>query len=215
MSTNMSLLPVICLVAPLSSIHEPHPEAATYMESMLGFRYPFTNGSSRVSDKGLGNPNRPSNLFIIITNKFGINMPIVSATKSIRRISWSGKVLGDGITPFGNTTLIDLCHFLLRPLPFLHERNIFCGRGSFSFLLLVLPFLVFLLGRASTKPNAFLINHLLLRTQEVIKILFSLDARNESLLKLCLQPSVLLNKRDMLTTRISGNRRKSVNLFSE
>src|SRR3954468_5178376 len=45
---------------------------------MLGFRYPFTNGSSRVSDKGLGDPNRPSNIFIIRTNKFGINMPIVN-----------------------------------------------------------------------------------------------------------------------------------------
>src|SRR3954462_9105649 len=103
------------------------------MESMLGFRYPFTNGSSRVRDKGLGNPNRPRNVVIIETNKFGINMPIVSATKSIRRISWSGKVLGDGITPFGNTTLIDLCHFLLRPLPFLHECNIFSSiRGICS-----------------------------------------------------------------------------------
>src|ERR1041384_3636427 len=116
------------------------------MESMLGFRYPFTNGSSRVSDKGLLNPNRPSNIFMIRTNKFGINMPIVSATKSIRRISWSGKVLGDGITPFGNTILIDLCHFLLRLLPFLHECYIFCGRGSFSFLLLVLLLLVLLFG---------------------------------------------------------------------
>src|SRR3954465_7337659 len=192
------------------------------MESILGFRYSFTNGSSRVSNKGLRDPSRPSNIFIIRTNKFGIDVPIISATKSIRRISFSGKVIGDSITPFGNTTLIDLFHFLLRHLPFLHKCNVFCGRGSFSFLLLVLPSLVLLLGRASTKPNAFLTNCLLLRTQEVIKILFSLNARNESLLKLCLQPSVFLNKRDMLTTRISGtrflyheNRRKSVNFFSE
>src|ERR1041384_5326828 len=111
------------------------------MESMLGFRYPFTNGSSRVSNKGLKDPNRPSNIFIIRTNKFGIDMPIISATKSIRRISLSVKVLGDGITPFGNTILIDLCHFLLRLLPSLQECYIFCGRGRFSFLLLVLPFL--------------------------------------------------------------------------
>src|ERR1041384_3398067 len=116
------------------------------MESMLGFRYPFTNGSSRVSNKGLSDPNRPSNVFIIRNNKFGINMPIISATKSIRRISWSGKVIGDGITPFGNTTLIDLYHFLLRLLPFLHKCYFFCGRGSFSFLLLVLLLLVLLFG---------------------------------------------------------------------
>src|SRR3954464_842469 len=115
------------------------------MESMLGFRYPFTNGSSRVSDKGLGNPNRPCNVFIIRTNKFGINMPIVSATKSIRRISWFGKVIGDGITPFGHTTLIVLCHFLLRLLSFLHKCYIFCRRGSFPFLLLVVLLLVLLL----------------------------------------------------------------------
>src|ERR1041385_619917 len=116
------------------------------MKSMLGFRYTVTNGSSRVSNKGLRDPNRPSNIFIIRTNKFGIDMPIISATKSIRRISWSIKVIGDGITPFGNTTLIDLCHFLLRHLPFLHECYIFCGRGSFSFLLLVLLLLVLSLG---------------------------------------------------------------------
>src|SRR4051812_43391824 len=115
------------------------------MESMLGFRYPFTNGSSRVSDKGLRNPNRPRNIFIIRTNKFGIHMPIISATKSIRGISWSGKVLGDGITPFGNTTLIDLCHFLLRLLPFLHKCYLFCGIGSFPFLHLVVVVLLLLL----------------------------------------------------------------------
>src|SRR3954464_8447841 len=116
------------------------------MGSMLGFRYPFTNGPSHVSNKGLRNPNRPSNIFIIRTNKFGIHIPIISATKSIRGISWSGKVLGDGITPFGNTTLIDLCHFLMRLLPFLHKCYFFCGRGSFSFLLLVLLLLVLLFG---------------------------------------------------------------------
>src|SRR4051812_31507710 len=112
---------------------------------MLGFRYPFTNGSSRVSNKGLRDPNGPSNIFIIRTNKFGINRPIASATKGIRGISGPGKVIGDGITPFGNTTLIDLCHFLLMLLPFLHKCYFFCGRGIFSFLLLVLLLLVVLL----------------------------------------------------------------------
>src|SRR3954466_5506646 len=115
------------------------------MESMLGFRYPFTNGSSHVINKGLRNPNRPSNIFIIRTNKFYIHMPIISATKSIGGISWSGKVLGDGITPFGNTILIDLFHLLLRLLPFLHKCYFFCGRGSFPLLVLVLLVLVLLL----------------------------------------------------------------------
>src|SRR3954470_13135353 len=119
-------------VAPLSSIHEPPPEAATYMESMLGFRYPFTNGSSRVSNKGLRNPNRPSNIFIIRTNKFGIHMPIIISTKSIRGVSSSGKVLGDGITPFGHTTLIGLCHFLLRLLPFTNAAY-FVEEEAFAF----------------------------------------------------------------------------------
>src|SRR3954470_14666940 len=112
-------------VAPLSSIHEPPPEAATYMGSMLGFRYPFTNGSSRVSNKGLRDPNRSTNIFIIRTNKFGIHKPIISATKVIRGVSWSGKVLGDGITPFGHTTLNDFCHLLLRLPPFLHKCYFF------------------------------------------------------------------------------------------
>src|SRR4051812_39949889 len=100
---------------------------------MLGFRYPFTNGSSCVSNKGLRDPNGPSNIFIIRTNKFGIDMPVISATKSIIRISWSGKVTWDDITPFGNTTLSDLSHSLLRLLPFLHKCNIFYERGGLSF----------------------------------------------------------------------------------
>src|SRR3954467_5042287 len=84
------------------------------------------------------------NIFIIRTNKFGIHMPIISATKSIRGVSWSDKVLGDGITPFGNTILIDLCHLLLRLLPFLHKCYLFCGRGSLPLLLLVVLLLVLL-----------------------------------------------------------------------
>ena len=64
--------------ASLSSNHDPPPEANTYKRSMLGFRYPFCNGSFDVSNKGLRNPNRPFNILMRRTNKFGINMPITS-----------------------------------------------------------------------------------------------------------------------------------------
>src|SRR3954471_18123503 len=93
------------------------------MRSMLGFRYPFTNGSSRVSNKGLRHPNGTCNILIKRTNKFGINMPIISATKNIRGVSWSGKVIGDVTTPLGHSTLNGLCHFFLRLLPFLHKGD--------------------------------------------------------------------------------------------
>ena len=38
---------------------------------MLGFRYPFCNGSFDVSNKGLRNPNRPFNVLMRRTNKAG------------------------------------------------------------------------------------------------------------------------------------------------
>src|ERR1041385_7450772 len=115
------------------------------MRSMLGFRYPFTNGSSCVSNKGLRHPKGPCNILTKRTNKFGINMPIISATKNIRGVSWSGKVIGDGTTPLGHSTLNGLCHLFLRLLPFLHKGDFFVRRRGLALFLFVLPLLVLLL----------------------------------------------------------------------
>src|ERR1041385_647162 len=115
------------------------------MRSMLGFRYPLTNGSSRVSNKGFRHPNGPCIILIKRTNKFGIDMPIISATKNIRGVSWSGKVIGNGTTPLGHSTLNGLFHLFLRLHPFLHKGDFLRRRRGLALLLFVLPLLVLLL----------------------------------------------------------------------
>src|SRR3954466_15358339 len=79
---------------------------------MLGFRYPFCNGSFDVSDKGLRNPNRPFNVLIRRTNKFGINMPVTSTTQHIRRVKVAVFV-GRGGIPLLDTTTLHIVLLLL------------------------------------------------------------------------------------------------------
>src|SRR5664279_2782172 len=126
----MSLLPVICWDAPLSTVHLPTPEANPYKRSSVGFRSPFLDGSSFVSNKGLGNPNRPM-LIIIIggTNIFSINMTISSIHKNIRGIIFFGKVIMSGVAPCGLTTHNGVGFLPFSHLPLLHKDNVF-GRGS-------------------------------------------------------------------------------------
>src|SRR4051812_39030140 len=59
--------------APILTLRRHSPA----LRSLLGFRYPFCNGSFHVSNKGLGNPNRVSNKSIIGTNVFSINITII------------------------------------------------------------------------------------------------------------------------------------------
>src|SRR6266516_1408544 len=120
-STTKSLLPVICFVAPLSSNHEPPPEANTYKRSMIGFRYPFCNGSFNVSNKGLRNPSRPFNVLIRRTNKFGINIPITSTAQHIRRVKVVGFVRRHGIALLDTTTLHIVLLLLSGTLSLLHK----------------------------------------------------------------------------------------------
>ena len=74
------------------------------MRSILGFRYPFFNGSSFVSNKGLWDPNRPSNVTIIRTNIFCINIPIIINIKNIVGVVMPRKVTTSGLAPCGTTT---------------------------------------------------------------------------------------------------------------
>src|SRR3954470_23274449 len=96
-------------------------EANTYKRSMLGFRYPFCNGSFDVSDKGLRNPNRPFNVLIRRTNKFGINMPITSTAQHIRRVKVANFVGRGGIALLGTTTLRIVILFFGSTLSLLHK----------------------------------------------------------------------------------------------
>src|SRR5664279_1395316 len=65
MSHIVSLLPVICWDAPLSTVHLPNSEELPYIRSISRFRSPSLHGSSFVSNKGLGNPDRPMIIIII------------------------------------------------------------------------------------------------------------------------------------------------------
>src|SRR5664279_5132997 len=134
----MSMLPVICWDAPLSTIHFPAPEAIPYKRLSLGLRYPFLNGSFFVSNKGLWNPNRPMVIITIrSTNIFSINMAISRFHKNIRGVIFFGKVIMSGGAPCGLTTHNGVGLLLFSHLPLLHKDNIF-GRGSRLLLLLSL-----------------------------------------------------------------------------
>src|SRR3954471_2127059 len=104
---------------------------------MLGFRNPFCNGSFDVSDKGLRNPNRPFNVLIRRTNKFGINMHITSTTQHIRRVKVIGFVGRGGIAFLDTTTLHIVLLLLGSTLSLFHKGLLERGR-SFGLVILLL-----------------------------------------------------------------------------
>ena len=63
---------------------------------MLGFRYPFLDGSFSVSNKNLRDPNGPLNITIKWTNIFGINMSIVIPAQHIRWVIFPCKIIVSG-----------------------------------------------------------------------------------------------------------------------
>src|SRR5664279_4270033 len=133
----MSMLPVICLDAPLSTVHLPTPEAIPYKRLSLGLRYLSLDGSSFVSNKGLWNPNRPMIIITIrSTNIFSINMTISRFHKNIRGVIFSDKVIVSGGAPCSLTTHNCVGLLFFSHLPLLHKYNVF-GRGSRFLLLLV------------------------------------------------------------------------------
>ena len=156
-------------VAPLSSNHDPPPEANTYKRSMLGFRYPFCNGSFDVSDKGLRNPNRPFNVLIRRANKFGINMPISSMTQHIRRVKVAGFVRKGSVSLLGITTPHGVLLLLLSSTLSLLHKGLLERRMSFSLVILVL---VLVLGLGHV-PNPFLGHNSLLVGQKVVEVLLT------------------------------------------
>src|SRR5664279_1462817 len=164
----MSMLPVICWDAPLSTVHLPAPKTIPYKRLSLGM-YPFLDGSSFVSNKGLWNPNRPMIIITIgSTNIFSINMTIPRFHKNIRGVIFSGKVIVSGGAPCGLTThngvgLLFFSH------PLLYKDNIL-GGGSRLLLLLSL-----LLGLGN-KSKTLLPNMILLIAQKVIETLLSMYA---------------------------------------
>src|SRR4051812_25730598 len=92
---------------------------------MLGFRYPFCNGSFDVSNKGLRNPNRTFNVLIRRTNKFGKNMSITSTAQHIRRDKVAGFVGKGSVTHLGMTTLHGFLLLLLSStLSLLHKGSL-------------------------------------------------------------------------------------------
>ena len=104
---------------------------------MLGFRYPFCNGSFDVSNKVLRNPNRTFNVLIRSTNKFGINMSITSTAQHIRGVKVDGFVGRDGVALFGFTTLSIVLLLLGCTLSLLHKSLLERGR-SFGLVILLL-----------------------------------------------------------------------------
>src|SRR5664279_5821398 len=135
----MSMLPVICWDAPLSTVHLPTAEAIPYKRLSLGLRYPFLDGSSFVSNKCLWNPNRPMIIITIgSTNIFSINITIPRFHKNIRGVIFSGKVIVSGGAPCGLTTHNGVGLLLFSRLPLLHKGNIFGRGGRLLFLLILL-----------------------------------------------------------------------------
>src|SRR4051812_22720858 len=59
-------------------------------QSSFVFRSPFFNGSYRVSNKGLRNPNSPCIIIIISADKFSKSIPIIPSQKGIRWIVHAG-----------------------------------------------------------------------------------------------------------------------------
>src|SRR3989337_886484 len=163
---------------------------------MLGFRYPFCNGSFEVSDKGLRNPNRPFNVLIRRTNKFGINMPITSTAQHIRRVKVASFVGRGGIALLDTTTLHIVLLLLRSTLSLLH-KSLLERKRLFGLVILLL-----VLG-LGCKPNSFLGHNFLLIAQKVVEVLLSLYARHKAFLKLLLQLGILLHKMHMLTTWVS------------
>ena len=163
-------------MAPLSSNHDPPSEANTYKRSMLGFRYPFSNGSFDVN-KGLRNPNRPFNVLIRRTNKFGINMPISSMARHIGRVKVAGFVGRGGISLLDTTTLLIVLLLLRSTLSLLHKGLLERGR-SFGLVILLLN-----LGLGCVS-NPFLGHNFLLIAQKVVDVLLALYASRKTSLKL-------------------------------
>src|SRR5215216_6953403 len=99
-------------------------------ESSFGYRYPFCNGSWRVSNKGLGDPNSPSIIIIVSANKFCKGIAIISCHEDIRWIVLAGKILGNGLVPSDLATPNNPFFLLLLLLlvPFLHKHYLL-GRG--------------------------------------------------------------------------------------
>ena len=139
----------------------------------LGFRYPFCNGSFDVSNKGLRNPNRPFNVLIRRTNKFGINMPISSTAQHIRRVKVASFVGKGGISLLDTATL-HIVLLLLRSTLSLFHKSLLERRRSFGLVILLL---VLGLGHV---PNPFLGQNSLLVGQKVIEVLLALYARDST-----------------------------------
>ena len=135
---------------------------------MLGFRYPFCNGSFYVSNKGLRNPNRPFNVLIRRTNKFGINMPITSTAQHIRRVKVAGFVGRGGIALLDTATLRIVLLLLGSTLSLLH-KSLLERRRSFGLVILLV------LG-VGCEPNPLLGHNFLLIAQKVVEVLLTLYA---------------------------------------
>src|SRR5664279_2254740 len=134
-SQIVSLLPVICWDAPLSTVHLLNSEELPYIRSIARFRSPSFHGSSFVSNNDLRNPNRPMIIITIRgTNIFSKNMTMSRFHKNIRGVIFSGKVIVSGIATRCLTTHNGVGLLFLSHLPLLNKDNIF-GRGSRLLLL--------------------------------------------------------------------------------
>src|ERR1041385_5301858 len=106
-----------------STIHHPFDSTGeSTLHTFLGFGYrcPFRNGTSKVSNKGLWNPNSIETKSITGSNKFGIHISILCLTEYIGWRHLFFLLVGNGLAPSGlptpNTNLINfLLTFVLVP----------------------------------------------------------------------------------------------------
>src|SRR4051812_17434995 len=126
-----------------------HPLSSTggivLQQSSFVFMSPFFNGSYRVSNKGLRNPNSPCIVIIICPDKFSKGISIIPSQKEIRWVVHAGIIRGwNHLICYGFLSNL-LLYLILLLVPLLHKCDLLLRRSSLVILLLVLLLLVLVL----------------------------------------------------------------------